>query len=95
MGFSGTILENDAQQIVNAVKTTGTNWSTFGHIVDEIKYELSQLRLRRIKHVKMNANTTAHTIAQEAILCVTDRVWVEKISNCICGIISREILCPR
>jgi hypothetical protein len=34
-------------------------------------------------------------IAQEAILHVIDRIWVEEISNCICSIISREILCPR
>jgi len=56
-------LEGKALQIINAVKTTSTNWSTFGHIVDGIKHDLSQLRSWRIEHVKKNTNTAAHTIA--------------------------------
>jgi hypothetical protein len=44
MGFSDIILEWDALQIVNAVKTTINNWSNFGNIVDGIKARLSQLR---------------------------------------------------
>jgi ribonuclease HI len=44
MDFSDIILEGDALQIVNTMKTTGTNWSNFGHIVNGIKSELSQLR---------------------------------------------------
>jgi ribonuclease HI len=60
-GFFDILLKGDALQIVNAVKTTRRNWSNFGHIVDGIKTELSQLRSWRIEHAKRNANTTAHT----------------------------------
>jgi len=63
MSFFDLILEGKALQIINAVKTTSTNWSTFGHIVDGIKHDLSQLRSWRIEHVKKNTNTAAHTIA--------------------------------
>jgi hypothetical protein len=37
--------------------------------VDEIKAGLSQMKSWRIERVKWNANTTAHTVAKEAILC--------------------------
>jgi ribonuclease HI len=43
MGFHDIILEGDALQIVNVIKAPGKIWSSFGHIVDGIKLELSQL----------------------------------------------------
>jgi len=91
MGFHDIILEEDALQIVNAIKVTGNIWSNFGHIVDDIKLELRQLRSWRIDHVKRDANTTTHTIAKKAILYVIDRVWVTEIPNYICGIISSHL----
>jgi hypothetical protein len=87
MGFHDIILEE-----VNAIKVTGNIWSNFGHIVDDIKLELRQLRSWRIDHVKRDANTTTHTIAKKAILYVIDRVWVEEISSCICGIIFKKFV---
>jgi hypothetical protein len=41
------------------------------------------------------ANTIAYTIAHEAIMCVIDRVMVEEISKCICGIISKKRFAPK
>lgn len=77
IGFNDIILKGDTLQIVNAVKAEGNNWSKFGHIIDGIKLGLCQLRSWRIKHVKRDANTTAHTIAHKAILCIINRVWLE------------------
>jgi hypothetical protein len=37
MDFHDIIMEGDALQIVNAIKATCNNWSSFGHIVDDIK----------------------------------------------------------
>jgi hypothetical protein len=92
MGFHDIILEEDALQIVNAIKATCNNWSSFDHIIDDIKLELRQLQSWRIDHVKRDANTTTHTITKKTILCVIDRFWIKEISNCICRIISRELL---
>jgi len=52
MGFHNIILEGDALQIVNTIKVTCNNLSSFGHIVDGIKLELRQLRYWRIEHIK-------------------------------------------
>lgn len=62
ISFNDIILEGDALHIVNAVKTTCNNWSNFGRMKS------------KIEHVKQNANTTVHTIAKEALLCVIDRI---------------------
>ncbi len=56
MGFHDIILERDAIQIVNVNKMPGNNWSSIGHIVDDIKLELKRLRSWRIDHVKRGAN---------------------------------------
>jgi ribonuclease HI len=40
MSFHDIILYGDAIQIVNAIKATNNNWSSIGHIVDNIKLEL-------------------------------------------------------
>lgn len=37
------ILLGDARQIVNVIKATDTNWSSYGHIVNAIKLKLRQL----------------------------------------------------
>jgi hypothetical protein len=38
MGYHDIILEGKALQIVNAIKATWNNWSSFGHIVDGSKW---------------------------------------------------------
>jgi ribonuclease HI len=40
MDFHDIILEGDTIQIVNVIKATNNNWSSIGHIVDDIKLEL-------------------------------------------------------
>lgn len=94
IGFPNIILKRDVLQIINAVKTTDSNWNKFGHIIEEIKYKLSQLRSWSIEHIKRIAHITVHTIAQKVILCVINRISVEEILNYIYGIIFRELLCP-
>lgn len=65
MGFQNIILEGNALQIVNAIKVTCNNWSSFGHTVDGIKMELRQLQSWRIElHVKRDANIVVYTIVK-------------------------------
>jgi hypothetical protein len=45
--------------------------------------------------VERDVNLAAHTIAKDVLLCVIDRVWIEEISICICGIIYKELYAPR
>lgn len=46
--------------------------------------------MREIEHVKRDTNSTACTLGRDASKCVTDRIWVEEISNCIYGIVIGE-----
>lgn len=77
MNFYDILMEGDALQIVSAVKMESKYWSRYGHIVDGIKVGLHTLRSWHIDHVKRDANTTAHSLAQEAILSVIDKVYIE------------------
>ena len=77
--------------IVNAVKATGKNWYNFGHFIDGIK---DRLRSWRVKHLKRDANSAAHSLARKAILDVINKVWVKETSSCIYGIVNREQFAP-
>jgi hypothetical protein len=63
MSFNDIILKGDTLQIVDAVKAEGDKWSKFGHIVDDIKLGLCQLRSWRIEHVKRSCeyNSSYHS----------------------------------
>jgi hypothetical protein len=71
MGLSNIILEGDTLQIVNAVKTTGTNWSNFGHIVDEIKLiriELAEIVENRTCQEECEYNRSYHSSIIKGLL---------------------------
>jgi len=90
IGFFDIMLEGDALQIVNAVKAMGYNWSKMGNLINGIKDGLGKLRSWSIEHVKRDANYAAHFLACETIYSVIDKVLVEEISKCICGIVTNE-----
>jgi ribonuclease HI len=51
MGFYDIILEEDALQIVDVIKATCNNWSSFGHIVDGIKLEQGSCDLSELNNM--------------------------------------------
>lgn len=85
MRFYDVIMKRDAMQIVNAVRATN-----FEHIVVGIQERTCLLKSCRIEHVKMDANSTTYSLAQEVTKYVMDMVWIKKISNCIYDIVIRE-----
>jgi hypothetical protein len=55
---------------------------------------ISLIEIVERRYLKRSVNSAARTIVREVILCVIYKVWVEKISNCICGIVSRDFYIP-
>jgi hypothetical protein len=70
------------------VKLANKNWNKIGHLIDEIKEGLHQLRSWRIEYIRRDANYATHSLAREAIV----DVWVEEIPNCVYGIVSRSLM---
>lgn len=76
-------LEGYALQVVNAVRFAGRSWNRFGQIIEDIWGILSLLSSWQISHVKIECNSAAHSLANEAIQCALDETWGEVISRCI------------
>jgi hypothetical protein len=66
----------------------------YGHLVEGTKTLLQSFRSSQVVHVKRDANSAAHCIAEEAVNHVIDIVSVEEILPIIYDIISRELLVP-
>ena len=54
-----------------------------GHIVEDARGVLNNLRSWLIGHVKRDLNSTAHFLAKEAMKSVMDQIWMEEVPNCI------------
>jgi ribonuclease HI len=91
LGLPMVILEGDSLQVVTTIQGTGPNWSSYGHIVADIRIVLHELRSWQICHSKRTNNYAAHGLAKEAVLNVMNKVWMEEISNCICDVVSSEL----
>jgi ribonuclease HI len=66
LGLRDIELEGDSLLVVNAIKDSGTQWSSYGHIVGDVRYVLNNMRSWEIGHVKHGANGAAHDLAKEA-----------------------------
>jgi hypothetical protein len=76
--------------VVKAVRVQGTQWSSYGHIVEDVRIVLNSIRSWTIGHVKRYANFVAHMLAKEAVKGVVDHIWMEEIPLCIFDIVILE-----
>ncbi len=79
-------------QIVNAVKSTGRNWSKYGQLVEDTREVLNGMIMWYICHVRKDENSATRSLAKEAVQQITDFVWMEKIPIYICDIVLLEQL---
>jgi len=92
LGLRRIILEGDVLQIVNAVKSTGRNWSKYGQLVEDTREVLNGMIMWYICHVRKDENSATRSLAKEAVQQITDFVWMEKIPIYICDIVLLEQL---
>jgi ribonuclease HI len=90
LGLRDIELEGDSLLVVNAIKDSGTQWSSYGHIVGDVRYVLNNMRSWEIGHVKHGANGAAHVLAKEAGRHAEEQIWMEEIPTCIFDIITLE-----
>jgi ribonuclease HI len=90
-GFYEIILEGDAKQVVDDVKSRTTNHDAVGHFVEGIITEMQGLWEVSIFHVGREANNIAHQLAKEASTKEIDSVWLEDFPNFIIHAVLREL----
>jgi ribonuclease HI len=91
MGIQTVWFEGDAKEITNAVNSRTTDWSPIGHLVDDLRLELSKFPTWKMTHVRRENNQAAHMLARRATSEVMDHRWTHCFPDCINETIVAEL----
>jgi hypothetical protein len=80
--------------VVDAVNSTTSRWSRFGHLIEDTRQILQFLSRWVCAFTKREANEAAHRLAKRAISNVNDRIWRNQIPDCISDIVLMEQAAP-
>jgi ribonuclease HI len=69
------MFEGDAKQVMDAMNSTMSRWSRFGHLLEDTRHSLQRLSRCKCVYVNNEANEATHQPAKKAILNVNDRIW--------------------
>jgi hypothetical protein len=67
------------REVAKAIIDPGPQWNLYGHIVEDTRGVLNNLRSWFVGHVKREANFGAHSLAKEAVKNVLDQIWLEEV----------------
>ena len=88
------ILEGDAKQVIDAIRSTDENDSMIGHLIDDVKQCLRGISRWQVNHVCQGANRVAHELAKLALKHDNDSVWLEECPSCIRDfLLTKQLLC--
>jgi ribonuclease HI len=83
LGLQSVVLEGDACEVVQYLRTDGICRGTYGQIINDAKFLLSHVPEWRVQHVRRTANTAAHRIARLAVVHGENRIWRDEFPICI------------
>lgn len=91
LGLRNTHFEGDAQGVINAINSLGTNWSNKGLLADDIKRELDGLSLWKVMFIRKEGNRVAHVLSKEATTSFLDKDWLFELPDCIRELVLMEL----
>ena len=79
--------EGDASTIISALNSSGPNFTTFGHIIEDILTEASLLPWFSFSHVHRSANRVADFLAKKAFSISNKHLWLPPMPQDISHVI--------
>ena len=79
MGFRNIVLKSDSLILITALWEGSCSLSSFGHIVQDIKFIASYLSSINYTHVRKQCNALAHSLARRAKLVPQCQIWMENV----------------
>ncbi|XP_062014374.1 uncharacterized protein LOC133730884 [Rosa rugosa] len=67
VGFSNLEVEGDALSVINALQESSEDYSSEGHLIDEVKSLFQSFHSCSSHFVKREGNKVAHRLAKEAL----------------------------
>lgn len=92
LGFQNIILEGDTLDIVQILQKEYQSWSRYGNLIEDLKTLLNSLMSWHVHHVKREANTTAHCLANVTLEQASEQIWIEEYLTVIHEIVRSEII---
>jgi hypothetical protein len=90
LGLQNIVLEGDALEVVNVLRTEETWLGRYGHILQDAKHMLSQCREWQVNHVHRQGNAVAHGLAKLALNIQQEVVWTDNFPLCIWDLVNTE-----
>ena len=85
------ILEGDSEITINALSNGGWEYSSFGHIIKDIKVFASAFNSLAFNHTRRLGNKVAHRLARSACNFSIFHVWMEDIPPDIASVYFSEL----
>ncbi|XP_042939498.1 uncharacterized protein LOC122274528 [Carya illinoinensis] len=92
LGLKSIYLEGDAKQVMDLLKNHKLNWSLGGCLIRDARQLLNDYSLWSVSHVPREANSAAHYLVRDALLCSEDLYDIEVCPSCISTIVTKEML---
>ncbi|XP_023879273.1 uncharacterized protein LOC111991715 [Quercus suber] len=81
LGFADVVFEGDSESITNAINSGTSCYSSFGHILDDVKALALNFVSATIIHVKRQGNAVADKLAKAAKTLPCPHVWSNDIPS--------------
>ncbi|KAL0015102.1 hypothetical protein SO802_002171 [Lithocarpus litseifolius] len=78
LGFDKEIVEGDSKNVITAINDEHMDYSSLGHVLQDIKCMFSSFSFISIKHIHGEGNCVAHKLARKAARCPF-LVWMESV----------------
>ena len=77
---------------MDAINSSSCTWTRFGHLVDDARKILKEFSNWLCKFTQREANEAAHQLVKAVIKDVINRIWSAQTLDCICDIVSMELV---
>lgn len=89
--FDKVIMEGDSENVITAINGEHMDYSSLGHVLQDIKCMFSSFSFVSVKHIHREGNCVAHKLARRAVRCPF-LVWMPSVPPDILDVHQHNLL---
>ena len=90
LGFERIILEGDSESLDKALKMECRNFTTYGHLVQDILFLSTHLSEFKTSLVRRQGNNLAHSLARKSQFLSHMSVWMEDVPSDLLSVLEAD-----
>nr|XP_023884007.1 uncharacterized protein LOC111996277 [Quercus suber] len=91
LGFERIILEGDSETLFKALKTEGSNFTPYGHLVQDSFFLSDHFSDFKISLVRRKGNNLAHSLARKSQFLTQMSVWMEEVPPDLFSVLEADL----